>query len=76
MNSNHVLGTSWGPIEYRETGLYGIDRKLTSLDVDTSMSCFGDFNHMNMLHMMKLILIISCQFNSINVKVKPHVFMM
>ena len=45
MNSNHVLGTSWGPIEYRETGLYGIDRKLTSLDVDTSMSCFGDFNH-------------------------------
>ena len=45
MNPNHVLGTTWGPIEYREIGLYDIDRKLPSVHVDTSMSCFGDFNH-------------------------------
>ena len=45
MNSNHVSGTTWGPIEYRETGLYDIDRKLTSVHVHKYMSCFGDFNH-------------------------------
>ena len=47
MLTNHVMGNSWGPIEYRETGLYNFDQKLPSRDVVKSMSCFSDFNHMN-----------------------------
>ena len=45
MLPNHVMGNSWGPIEYRETGLYNFDQKLPSIDVVKSMSCFSDFNH-------------------------------
>ena len=45
MNPNHVMGNPWGPIEYRETGLYDFDKKLPSLDAVKSMSCFSDFNH-------------------------------
>ena len=45
MLTNHVMGNSWGPIEYRETGLYNFDQKLPSRDVVKSMSCFSDFNH-------------------------------
>ena len=48
MLPNHVMGNSWGPIEYRETGLYNFDQKLPSIDVVKSMSCFSDFNHTNL----------------------------
>ena len=45
MNANHVMGNSWGPIEYRETGLYNFNTKFPSVDTVKSMSCFSDFNH-------------------------------
>ena len=44
MNANHVMGNSWGPIEYRETGLYNFNTKFPSVDTVKSMSCFSDFN--------------------------------
>ena len=45
MNPNHALGNYWGPIEYRETGLFEIDQKLISKSDNKSMSYFSDFNH-------------------------------
>ena len=49
MNANHVMGNSWGPIEYRETGLYNFNTKFPSVDTVKSMSCFSDFNHRSRL---------------------------
>ena len=49
MNPNHALGNYWGPIEYRETGLFEIDQKLISKSGNKSMSYFSDFNHINIL---------------------------
>ena len=46
MNPNHALGNYWGPIEYRETGLFEIDQKLISKSGNKFMSYFSDFNHM------------------------------
>ena len=60
MLTNHVMGNSWGPIEYRETGLYNFDQKLPSRDVVKSMSCFSDFNHMTYFEYRYLLVLYSC----------------